>query len=150
MYSTLYSPQPSHTVFEPYVDLTVSGVPSESENSGSGQDTFVPSLPAAVVIFAGHITRSGCFISVEDNTHQETYKRASVPVPIDKCNIITSVTKPRCKVEACALANLMLNGCFKLNYKGLHHYGGTVHIVLIMFKQINYVSYYDAYSTVVD
>ena len=66
VYSTLCSPQPSDTEFLPNVDVTFSWKPSDSENSGSGQDTFVSSPPAAVVIFAGHITRSGCFVSDED------------------------------------------------------------------------------------
>ena len=74
VYSTLCSPQPSDTVFSPNVDVMFSWKPSDSENSGSGQDTFVSSPPAAVEIFAGHITRSGGLVSDEDkNIKEHTY-----------------------------------------------------------------------------
>ena len=66
VYSTLCSPQPSDTVFLPNVDVTFSWKPSDSENSGSDQETFVSSARAPIVILAGHITRSGGLVSGND------------------------------------------------------------------------------------
>ena len=66
MYSTLCSPQPSDAGFVPNVDVTSSWKPSDSENSGTGHDTFVSSPTAAYVILSGHITRSGGLVSDDD------------------------------------------------------------------------------------
>ena len=60
------SPQPNDTVFLPNVDVTFSWKPSDSENSGSDQETFVSSAAASIVILAGHITRSGGLVSGDD------------------------------------------------------------------------------------
>ena len=70
VYSTLCSPQPSDTVFLPNVEVTFSWKPSDSENSGSGQETFISSPLAPVVILTGHITRSGGFVSDDDKRMQ--------------------------------------------------------------------------------
>ena len=73
VYSTLCSPQPSDVAFVWKVDAMFSSNPSESVKIGSGQDTFVSSSTAAVVIFFGHLTRSGCLASVGDK--KKVYRR---------------------------------------------------------------------------